>query len=338
MNAKEPALELKSARYIKLGSAKENVTVSCLNAGEAFVHFGTSDPAVFVLARAGNWDGFRAWRRAVEQQRVDRGEIKASSADTNATSSTNQVRAFVEDDGTTLWFTFHEGHLYWTFLDNSLPNEPDPARGFVRKASNGWRDTDISGTRQLRYNELSGRLTRTAAYRSTTCSVSDEARDYLWRRLHGIEPAESRNARASRAKLIEDMQKVISKFTFKDFELLAELVLTSVGWRRLSLTGSAMPYVDLVLEQPLDRRVIGAQVKSVLSVKEMQEYVAQFQEAYSVDVGGPFHSLYFIYHTDPTEAAAQLKVITGVELMGPQQVASLAVNAGLVDWVIERIE
>jgi hypothetical protein len=331
-------VDLKAARYIKLGSAKENVTDACLKAGEAFVHFGTTNPEVFALARNGDWDAFRAWRRDTEQPRVDRGEIKPSAADSNATSATSQVRAFVEDDGATLWFTFHGGRLFWAFLDKCLPTGPDSTRGFVRETRDGWRDTDISGNRTLHYNELSGRLTRTAAYRSTTCAVSNEARDYLWRRLQGIEPTESRDARASQAKLVDDLQKVIAKFTFKDFELLAELVLTSVGWRRQSLTGSAMPYVDIVLEQPLDRRVIGAQVKAVLSAKEAMEYADQFQESYSASANGPFQSLYYIYHSDPAKVATTLNVPSGFVLMGPEQIANLALRAGLVDWVIERIE
>jgi hypothetical protein len=34
--------ELKLARYIKLGSAKENTTDACLKAGEAFIHLNLS--------------------------------------------------------------------------------------------------------------------------------------------------------------------------------------------------------------------------------------------------------------------------------------------------------
>lgn len=48
--------EIKSARYIKLGKHRDKETDTCLKDGEAFVHFGTSNPEVFALVKAGKWE------------------------------------------------------------------------------------------------------------------------------------------------------------------------------------------------------------------------------------------------------------------------------------------
>ncbi|MSQ00257.1 MAG: hypothetical protein EXR71_00005 [Myxococcales bacterium] len=332
------------ARYIKLGSAKEKATAHAVEvAGEAFVHFGTNDPEAFGYAAARDWDSFRAWRLRGEESRVARGEITRAAAESNATAAKNQVKAFVEDDGHTLWFTFHESKLYWAFLDPVRPTAPDTERGFVRGVREKWRCTDVGGKTTLHFDDLSGRLTRTAAYRSTTCTITKEAREYLWRRLRGENPVEATRAQEARTVLLAALVKVIEKFTFKDFELLAELVFTSVGWRRLSLTGSAMPFVDTILEQPLDRRVVGVQVKSVLKAGDLKVYGQKFEHEYSVEADGMFHAVYFVYHSDPDSVGPAYEAVAAADgdapllLMGPEKIADLALRAGLADWVIERI-
>ncbi len=331
---------IKTVRYIKLGSARQALDESCISDGEAFVGFGTDKMQMFELVMRGDFEAYRQLRLVEEMERVRRGEISEPAARSNATSSMNQVKSFVTAGEDTLWFTFYEGRLHWAVLADERPVKPDASRGIVRKVVGGWSDKDLAGETLLTFDTLSGRLTRTAAYRSTTCEISEDAMEYLKRRLAGQIDGAAKHASDKRGELLQALVAVIEKFTFKDFELLTELVLTSVGWRRLFLTGSSMPFADLILEQPLDGRRLVAQAKSVLTVTDIEKYAGLYEARYSEFEGSERTPFYFAYHTDRGDLVARNKLPelpAGMKLMGPQEIADLALRAGLTDWIIDKI-
>lgn len=323
---------IKEVRYIKLGSAKSKFAASCLTEwNDAFVHFGTTDPRAFEWCTTGQWDRFWEWRYSHELPRVERGDLHPSAAKANATSAKEQVRAFVEAGPETLWFTVHDGKLWWAFLESELPAEPDPDRGIVRMAVGGWSTHDFAGQRLLLVDDLSGRITKTAGYRSTTCSVNADQRRYLIRRLRGEDPPAVTDALEARGKYLNELVRVVQLLTFKDFELLSEMVLTSLGWRRLSLTGSAMEFADIVLEQPLDGRTVSAQVKSNFKPAEFASYCAKYAQRRD-----SYEAFYYLFHTGE-EAKLPGAVDEDVNLVGPREIARLALEAGLDTWIIDRV-
>ena len=61
------------------------------------------------------------------------------------------------------------------------------------------------------------------------------------------------------------MTPLIQGLHWRDFELLAELVMTQGGWRRVSATGGVQMAIDIELELPLTRERALVQVKSRLN-------------------------------------------------------------------------
>lgn len=339
------ALDTPTVRYLKLGSARDQLTEKCLKDGEAFVHFGTSDENVFRSCEQGRWDVYKTRREHDELARAEVQDGPAASdserarreraAKQNATAAANQLNAFWSSDDKTIWITFHDGRLYWARFATDGPTH-DSIRGSVRKVQGGWSDRDFSGEHVLTMATLWGRLTKTAGYRSTTCAVEDPVANYLLRRLRN-EPHDYIDVAESKPRdLATAMLDVVNKLTWSDFELLAELLFSGAGWRRITLTGSTMKFHDLVLEQPLDRRRISVQVKSAFKADEYDEYAQAFQPQWQTN-DGDFWRFYFIYHTDDRGLASAAKESPDVQLVGPRELVDLAVDAGLARWMIDRV-
>ena len=78
-------------------------------------------------------------------------------------------------------------------------------------------------------------------------------------------------------------------------------------------------------------------MKSELKRDDFKKYSAALER--HLDAAGgteQYAAFYFIYHTDKKNLAASLES-EHLKLMGPSEVANLAIRAGLVDWVIDRI-
>lgn len=332
-------------RYLKLGSARDQLTETCLKDGEAFVHFGTADEDVFRICEQGMWDEYKTRR---ERDELARAEVqdgppasdserarRERAAKQNATAAAHQLNAFWSSDDNTIWITFHDGRLYWTRFTKDGPTH-DSIRGSVRKVQGGWSDHDFSGEHVLTMVSLWGRLTKTAGYRSTTCAVEEPVAKYLLRRLRDEPHDYIDRTEAKLDELATALLGVVDKLTWSDFELLAELLFSGAGWRRITLTGSTMKFHDLVLEQPLDRRTISVQVKSAFKADEYERYAQAFQPQ-SQSNGGDFWRFYFIYHTDDKGLASTAKEYPDVQLVGPRELVELAVDAGLARWMIDRV-
>lgn len=89
-------------RYIKLGAGAEWAE-ECLRSDTLRIGFCTNE--YFDLCTKAKWD---ALARAFEA----RGGTKSTP-----NNFVTQIRAVYEDDGTTLWVTFHTRRMYWTFVD-----------------------------------------------------------------------------------------------------------------------------------------------------------------------------------------------------------------------------
>src|SRR5204863_5450490 len=94
-------------------------------------------------------------------------------------------RHFFEDDGTTLWVTFHDWQLFWGFLDPKSPAQTHPdGHGVCRVVAGGWKSTDLHG---LPLNHLKKDVTKLVLYKGTSCSV--RAAEYLVERINGVRGA-----------------------------------------------------------------------------------------------------------------------------------------------------
>lgn len=191
--------------------------------------------------------------------------------------------------------------------------------GIVRKVAGGWRCRDVHGNRLLK-DRLSGALTQVVGHRGTSCSVDA---GYVVRRINGKVPPEVESAievrRAAHAAIVELMRQL----TPKDFELLADLVFHSSGWRRQGVLGKTQKDIDLSLVLPTTGERACVQVKSRTTQDQLDEYMARFDESFS--------RIFWVFHTG--SAVSDDERIT---VLGPNEFAPLVLNAGLLDWLIER--
>jgi len=298
-------------RYIKLGEGG-HWEAECLENGVIRLGFGTAAPECYQLCVAGDWAALtETWLSAGKDQGT-------------ATRFTNETRLFFQDDGTTLWITFMRERLYWGMVDGGVPAQPhEDGQGTWRPLVGGWRCTDASGD-LLTKDKLSGALTKLAAYRGTSCDV--DVATYVTRRINGQRSPEIERAHAAVAEMRASALELMRLLGPKDFELLVDLVFSSSGWRRLGVVGNTQKTLDLDLLLPSTGERAFVQVKSDTNQAELDMYVAAFEE-----MDEDFQRMFFVHHTG--NAACDHPKVT---VIGPERVAEMVVDAGLVCWLIRK--
>lgn len=318
MNHGKDALpsKAKRIRYIKLGRNRMWWNECKLN-NRIRLGFDSGLPKINEMATAGDWEAIRAyWENRTG----------------TPTHHTNQTKEFFEDKGDTLWITFEDGCLYHGFSDGSHPipisaDDKSEASSYRGMAGTGWSNLDAKGN-ELRIETLSGKLTKTAGYRQTICALGEEEETYLRDRLAGKVSPDIESAEVAKRSLIEAMKVLIKSLTWRDFELLIELIFANSGWRRTSATGGSQKTTDLDLLNPVTGDMAFVQVKSKTSQTQLLEY----QSLHSQERGS-FDRMYFVYHSGKIDRSA---LDDSTTLWNVHDVAAQVVQNGLVDWVIMK--
>ena len=97
-----------------------------------------------------------------------------------------------------------------------------------------------------------------------------------------------------------------------------------------------MKFFDIILEEPFTNKLFGVQIKSSCSGSDFKNYADKFETNYSND----FETLYFVVHTPKNlenikKLCAQYE---NVKLLTTTEIADLAINAGLVNWIMDKIK
>ncbi|MGE3476429.1 MAG: restriction endonuclease [Rhodospirillaceae bacterium] len=305
------ALNPSAVRYIKLGE-KDRWAKASLERGE--VQLGHSS-IPHDLCLTGDWDAV-----------MDR-YIKSGKTVGKARDFTREIREFYTLDRETLWFTFHKGHLWWTFAEaevNAIP-EADDQGARMRRAVGGWRNTDTAG-KPLRMDGLSSRLTATAAYRQTLCST--KAGDYLLRRIEGGEEPIIARAKGAQDEMIKVASDMIVNLHWADFEDMVDLIFARTGWQRVTRVGGTQKDIDIEVVEPATGARAFVQVKSRAGQRELDDYLERWEA-----VGGYEH-MFFVCHS-PT-SALEVEADKNVHIWTRESLADMAIRSGLYSWLIER--
>jgi hypothetical protein len=297
-------------RYIKLGEggAWEK---QCLRENVIRFSFGTGRPELFPLCVGGDW------KRAREIWIAD------GRGGSTATRFANEARMFFEDDGTTLWITFHGETLWWAFLEPGQPTPYSDQHSVTRPVVGAWCSKDLNGE-QLSRDRLSGSVNKLSAYRGTSCSIDVE--DYLVRRINGEKTPQVERA-IGRLKAMRDSALELMRLLGPhDFETLVDLVFSTSGWRRQGVVGKTQKTLDLDLMLPSTGERAFVQVKARTDAAEFESYLAQ------LDSLGPYHRMFYVFHTGSVETDDER-----VTIVGPERLAELVVDAGLVDWLLRKV-
>ena len=297
-------------RYIKLGRAglweRE-----CIENGIIRFGYGSHSAERFPLCCAGKWD------------ELSQSFIMSGRNEGTATRFANETRLFFEDDGTTLWVTFVGERMWWGMLTPDAAKPHADGGSVWRIVDGGWQSTDVNGE-LLTKDRLSGALTKLAAYRGTSCVV--DVADYVIRRINGDKSPEVETAIALLDQITWSMQDLMKLLGPRDFETLVDLVFSTSGWRRLGVVGKTQKTLDLDLILPSTGERAFVQVKSKTTSAELAEYVAKLEEH------GPYDRMFYIFHSGEADTDDER-----VTVIGPEKIAELVVDAGLMNWLIRKV-
>jgi hypothetical protein len=296
-------------RFIKLGKGGMWER-DCIEGPVPKIRFGFDNPHHQACSK-GDWDRLDAyWREKNPSE---------------ATKIINQTQDFYNLDMRTLWITFYERKLYWCFADSNVV-EIEQGGSRIRKAINGWRCTDISDN-TLYSDSLSGRLTRVQGFRGTICKVQEQ--EYLISRINCKPLEDVQKAKDALNGLKNEVIPLIQRLNWKDFELLVDLIFARSGWQRLSALGKTEKSIDLEILLPVTGRRAFVQVKSQADLRELQKYIAEFRSMKQ------FQEMFFIVHTALGDLRPQA-TLDGITLWGISEIASLVVDSGLSQWLIQK--
>lgn len=136
-----------------------------------------------------------------------------------ATSDTTQIRRFYESGKDVLWVTFWKNSLWWCFSRPKVILLHDKTK--TRPVIGKWKCQDIEG-RTLLMSQLSGIVLAMQGFRGTICSVKEDK--YLVNKINGIQPKEVKEAEESVIKLERNVEEIVHRLTWHNFELLINLM------------------------------------------------------------------------------------------------------------------
>jgi hypothetical protein len=120
-----------------------------------------------------------------------------------------------------------------------------------------------------------------------------------------------------------DLMKLLEPW---DLQTLVDLVFSTSGWRRQGPSGKTHKTLDMDLILPSTGERVFVQVKSKTNSAELAEYVAKLHE---LDF---YQRMFFIYHSGEAETDDERVIV-----IGPEKLAEMAVEAGLVTWLIRKV-
>lgn len=297
-----------AVRYIKLGAggAWEE---SCLKLGVLRFGFDSGNLEIAELCDK------RDWKQLAERW------FHGGTSRGVATRFANETRIFFDDPGNTLWVTFIGERLHYGFLEPGVPERVDDGSS-IRRIAGGWSCKDINGE-ELTKTRLAGSITKLAAYRGTSCGVDVGAQ--LVARINGEKSPHVELAIRAHAELLQALVPIIQILGPKDFEVLVDLIFSNSGWRRMGTVGSTQKTLDIDMMLPSTGERAFVQVKCRTTAEEFEQYLEKFRSLDSYD------HMFFVYHTGPTMRDSDAFVV------GPEKLAAMVVDAGLTDWVIQKV-
>jgi hypothetical protein len=129
--------------------------------------------------------------------------------------------------------------------------------------------------------------------------------------------------------LIQSLVAIIQNLHWKEFELLTDLIFRQAGWQRLGVLGETTKDIDLDLLSPIDQKHYRVQVKSAAGKKEFQSFLSL-----AANETEDTHYYFVVHQPDASLVKEADNPLVRVWL--PDDIARLAVNYGLVDWLIGK--
>lgn len=299
----------KKAYYVKLGQAgtwaKSSFKKNIIRIG--WPHQSLAD------INLGKWGKIQ---QQLEAQTSDKG---------TATRSCRALKTLCESTPEDLWITFHDARLWWCKVAEGEILEDNISK--FRKVDR-WCSENIFGE-SLLITQIPGRIAKTQGFQATICKVKEV--DELVRLINRQASVEYTAILHSKMALCQHVESGLRRLHWKDFETLVDLVFRATGWRRVSVLGETMKFSDIELEEPITGEMYQVQVKSTATPKDLKHYADSFS-------GGKYRKLFFVVHTpDKRVSSVALPEDDSVQLVLPERLAEMVVEAGLLGWLMNKI-
>jgi hypothetical protein len=307
---------IRNAYYVKLGEGGKWAEASIR---DGMIRIGWVDQTLDDL---NNWrvDNIRETER---RSREKRGAPTGKSALGNEMSALEKIVHSTPDD---VWITFHHSYLWWCRIGKDGIQQDAISK--YRTVAGKWSNCDIEG-KPLIINELPGRLSMKQGFRATICGFDEEQLDDLRRLLNNQQSGEFQTISEAKNALTRNAEGGLSLLHWNDFELLVDLVFRNAGWRRVSRVGGPMKFVDMELLEPVTGDRYQVQVKSDATIADFRQHADEFD-------GDNFRKLYFVVH-NAKEKWANVPEYPSVELILQERLATMVVDLGLVNWLLQKI-
>jgi hypothetical protein len=285
------------------------------------------------LGRGGEWQ-----QSSISESKLRLGWLGQSLEDINSgnwekirkqlsTRDLNALRWICESSSEDLWITFIQGTMWWCKLGSNKVFKDNESQ--YRQVDGKWSNQDINST-VLDISSVPGVLSKYQRYQGTVCRIREL--ETLKRLVNAERSLAYAEIDRCEADLYKSVEKGIKGLHWKDFETLVDLVFRESGWRRVSVKGETMEYIDLELEDPITEERYLVQIKSEATYKEFISYANQF------DPHPPIRWLYFVVHSPDDKLAALQEPRPDVKLIRPGQLSEMVVRLGLVDWLKVHIK
>ena len=311
MTSPLPPVNPTEARFIRLGSgdhwAKTSIDTNTIRYGVR------TEPHDACLR--GDWDGARDLLLASGMPAREVGQL------------VRELRDFYTLGPDCLWITLAEGRLWWGFAEPEVSDlrEGGGEMGVVaRRMRDGWHSHSILGE-ELSMTRLSSRVTQVRGYQRTICSLREI--DAVCRAINGREDDAVELALTVEAALVDAVGTLIKGLHETDFEILADLTLAALGWRRRSRLGGTLADADLYVEQPATGERALVQVKSRAAQAVLNDYVARSDAS-------ACERMFFLCHTP--EGTLDAGGRADIHVWSGRTLAEKVVTAGLTGWVIAQ--
>lgn len=241
-----------------------------------------------------------------------------------ATSHTNQIKQFYEEDEKTLWITFYANKLWWCFSKAEITLQSDKTK--TRPVIGKWSDKDINGSILFAGN-ISGKLLKTQGFRGTICRVPEEK--YALAKINCEQMPEVIEVEKAMFDLKTKLTYLIQNLQWKDFETLVDLIFRQAGWQRVGDTGKTQKTLDLELFAPVTGERAVVQIKAQSDLPQFLSYQERFATMSDYD------KFFYVVHTAKNNLSTYENE-SNTKLYLVDKVAELTISAGLVEWIIKK--
>lgn len=240
----------------------------------------------------------------------------------------SQLNTFFKSDNNTIWVTFHQQRMWWCKAKPGYLFDRDNTK--FKKVIGSWSDKDIKGN-ILWEDNLSGSLLKTKSFLSTIC-VPD-AEEYAWNKIHCQQLKEVLQFETDLLAFKKSAIALIQKLTWRDFEVLIDLIFRNAGFQRLGVVGKAQKTIDLSLLHPLTNEKLFVQVKSAATLPTYESWKKE------VEINNSnFTKYYFAVHSPAKDLETfEEKELEKFSLWRQKEISEMIIRFGLTDWLLQKV-